>query len=426
MTLSTTDSKVIYTGSGITGPFTFTFPIYAASDLVVKRYTIADGTETTFVLNTDYTVAGSFSSTSPAGGTVTLTSTLSSSYKLIIQRVLAYTQSVDLQENDDLPANTIEKSIADRVVMLIQQVKEVIERAVVRDTSQTSQLTFPILTSNGGKALFVNAGATALEFNAVTSTSTDYSGTISAGLDASKPASPSTKDIYVATDTQKIYVCWGASTWSEYVQLSSGSVTSTKLAAQVVNALTTVTGVSTDYIMIADASDSGNVKKALASDFTYVPSSSNALSGSVVQVVNTMVSSLSTGTTTMPSDDTIPQNTEGDEYMTLSITPTNASNKLLIKVVFNYESTSADSHYVALFQDSTANALAAAQDIRGANEEGCVCFNHYMTAGTTSATTFKVRSGNAAAGTTTFNGEGGARRMGGVMASSITIMEIKA
>ena len=40
--------------------------------------------------------------------------------------------------------------------------------------------------------------------------------------------------------------------------------------------------------------------------------------------------------------------------------------------------------------------------------------------------TFKVRAGANAAGTTTFNGTGGARRMGGVAASSITITEIKA
>ena len=32
------------------------------------------------------------------------------------------------------------------------------------------------------------------------------------------------------------------------------------------------------------------------------------------------------------ADDTIPQNTEGDEYMTLSITPTSTSSKLLITV----------------------------------------------------------------------------------------------
>ena len=48
-----------------------------------------------------------------------------------------------------------------------------------------------------------------------------------------------------------------------------------------------------------------------------------------------------------------------------------------------------------------------------------------MTAGTTSSTTFKGRAGLSAAGTLSFNGFGGARRFGGVMASSITITEVQ-
>ena len=56
----------------------------------------------------------------------------------------------------------------------------------------------------------------------------------------------------------------------------------------------------------------------------------------LVQVVNTQTGAVATGTTVMPIDDTIPQNTEGDQYMTLAITPTHASNKLLIEVSGHY------------------------------------------------------------------------------------------
>jgi len=55
--------------------------------------------------------------------------------------------------------------------------------------------------------------------------------------------------------------------------------------------------------------------------------------GKVLQVVNVTDSAVATGTTQMPSDDTIPQNTEGNELMTLAITPTNSSNILLIQGV---------------------------------------------------------------------------------------------
>ena len=151
--------------------------------------------------------------------------------------------------------------------------------------------------------------------------------------------------------------------------------------------------------------------------------------GSSVQIVNTQTGAVATGTTVIPKDDTIPQNTEGDEYMTLAITPTNASNKLKIDVCINVCGGNTAAFMVAaLFQDSTAGALASAFSVATpstANLPSTIYFTHYMTAGTTSSTTFKVRAGIEQAGTTTFNGTSGARLYGGTLASSITITEIK-
>ena len=151
-------------------------------------------------------------------------------------------------------------------------------------------------------------------------------------------------------------------------------------------------------------------------------------SGGVVQIVNTQDGAVSTGTTTLPADDTIPQNTEGDEYMTLAVTPTSASNKLKIDVVFNYSHNNYnDVTTVALFQDSTAAAIAAAGSEHAAtiNLPGQVIFTYWMTAGTTSSTTFKVRAGTTGGSATlTFNGSNASRRYGGVGYSSITITEI--
>lgn len=148
-------------------------------------------------------------------------------------------------------------------------------------------------------------------------------------------------------------------------------------------------------------------------------------SGKLVQIVNTQTGAVATGTTAIPIDDTIPQNTEGDQYMSLAITPASAANTLKIEVVWNgTNSGGANTLVVALFQDSTANALACASRFIGtAGALGQLIFTYYMTAGTTSATTFKVRAG-ANAGTTTFNGAAGARYFGGVFISSITITEI--
>jgi hypothetical protein len=146
--------------------------------------------------------------------------------------------------------------------------------------------------------------------------------------------------------------------------------------------------------------------------------------GKTVQQVNTQTGAVATGTTIIPQDDTIPQNTEGDEYMTLSITPKNASNILFIQVDVLLSNSASNALSACLFQDSTANALASTIDFQTtATGVSLLSFNYTMTAGTTSATTFKVRAGGSGAGTTTFNGSGGARLHGGVLTSSITITE---
>ena len=173
-------------------------------------------------------------------------------------------------------------------------------------------------------------------------------------------------------------------------------------------------------------SDGTNWWEIARSPNSFTPTAANALAGSIVQVVNTQTGAVATGTTAMPVDDTVPQSTEGDEYMTLAITPTNTNNKLKIEVLFNYAHSAAVNIGLGLFQDSTASALAATQAVEiSGNNTWQMSLTHYMTAGTTSATTFKVRAGGTTGSTLTFNGHSGGRIFGGVMASSITIEEIK-
>ena len=151
-----------------------------------------------------------------------------------------------------------------------------------------------------------------------------------------------------------------------------------------------------------------------------------AAGGICVQVVNTQTGAGATGTTAMPGDDTIPQITEGDEYMTLAFTPGATANILVIQVTMIASTNQADTPTVALFQDSTAGALACAVDwIGDANGVAVMTFTHKMTAGTTSETTFSVRAGGTS-GTFFFNGWSASRQLGGNLASSITIKEYTA
>jgi hypothetical protein len=151
---------------------------------------------------------------------------------------------------------------------------------------------------------------------------------------------------------------------------------------------------------------------------------STVSSGTVLQVVNYQTGALATGGTAIPQDDTIPQITEGNEYMTLAITPRSATSLLLVEVVCVSSPSGADWITVALFQDAIANALAATITyFAGANEAAPLDLIYSATSGSTTARTFRVRGGTASS-TFTFNGANSARRMGGVCSSSITITEV--
>jgi hypothetical protein len=172
----------------------------------------------------------------------------------------------------------------------------------------------------------------------------------------------------------------------------------------------------------------GTAGQVLTSGGAGVAPTMQDAAGAIVQVVSGGTSAVITTTTIMPNDDTIPQNTEGGEVMTLAITPTSATNKLLIEAVtYMTKDTSDQAGVTALFQDTTAGALAAAGTTPSTANNMTTCYiTHYMTAGTTSATTFKLRGGSANAGTVTWNGQSGGRYFGGVSATRMTITEIKA
>lgn len=110
-------------------------------------------------------------------------------------------------------------------------------------------------------------------------------------------------------------------------------------------------------------------------------------------VVATTSTPANTGTA-IPLDNTIPQNTEGAQAMSVTITPTSATSTLEITFV-GFFSHSAGAHVtVALFQDSTANALTTTSTyINTAAVLSTIPLRYTMTAGTTSATTFKIRYG---------------------------------
>lgn len=215
--------------------------------------------------------------------------------------------------------------------------------------------------------------------------------------------------------------------------INSPTITNATISADTLSGFTTsnngtIYGMSVTGGLLASAAIAGQVNTAAiassAVDYTKVAT------GFVVQVATTNYSAVATGTTILPYDDTIPQNTEGDQYMTQAITPKSATNHLLIEATCYITNSFAGTQDLsaALFQDTTANAIAVGffTNSGGAGFVSGIKITYDMVAGTTSSTTFKVRAGASQAGTTTFNGAGGNRRFGGITISNIKITEYKA
>ena len=151
----------------------------------------------------------------------------------------------------------------------------------------------------------------------------------------------------------------------------------------------------------------------------------SGLGRTLVQKVRTDTGAMATGTTTVPHDDTIMQNTEGDQYLSQAITPVTAGNLLHIKAQLHLSCSATNWIIAGLFVDSTANALTVAYFIPTwtATAGGILTIDWWATAAGTSATTFKIRAGPQFASTVTFNGDGAVAQFGGVLNSFLEITE---
>jgi hypothetical protein len=171
----------------------------------------------------------------------------------------------------------------------------------------------------------------------------------------------------------------------------------------------------------------GSSGQVLTSAGAGSPPTFAALSGlgKTLQIVYAETTAASTGTTVMVNDDTIPQKTEGIEAITLAITPVSSTSRLVITGTVHFTNTAAGQRMWALFKDDGANAIwaGAKYDGDGTQLMGQIHFTE-ISANTTERT-YKVRGGNAASGTNTFNGVSGARKYGAIPKTNLVITEIE-
>jgi|694.fasta_scaffold04313_12 hypothetical protein len=134
MTISSTTVRNSYSGDNSTTTFSYTFKIFADSDIqVIIRST--DGTETIKTITTHYTVTGAGAS---GGGSVIFTSgnIPTSTQTVVLRRNIPQTQAIDYIANDPFPAESHEEGL-DRATMAIQQLQEEVTRSLKLSKTNT-------------------------------------------------------------------------------------------------------------------------------------------------------------------------------------------------------------------------------------------------------------------------------------------------
>ena len=150
---------------------------------------------------------------------------------------------------------------------------------------------------------------------------------------------------------------------------------------------------------------------------------------SLVAISSTTLTTKSNITATIPKDDTIPTSSEGTEIITVSHTPRETTHTLVIDVVIHYAVDTVGRQAIfSLFKDAESSAMSVfCGQAPGASAELADVFTvtsrHIVTAGTTSAITFKLRGGMELGTTLSINGTSSTRLFGGALISSITVRE---
>ena len=160
MTISSTTTKLSYTGNGSTTTFPVTFSFFgsgATSELIVIERVIATGAETTKTYSTHYTISGGNGST----GTVIAGSAPADTVQWHIRRNTTQTQGTDYVENDAFPASSHEEAL-DRLTMINQEQETDLNQAFKYPDTYTGGASTTMPEPVGGAHVVFNADGTAL------------------------------------------------------------------------------------------------------------------------------------------------------------------------------------------------------------------------------------------------------------------------
>lgn len=135
-----------YTATAAQATFDYDFPIFDQTHLVVEQTLASDGSTSTLLLTTDYTVSGVGDAT---GGAITIVTpaNINANDIITIERDVPIARSSDYITGGDFKAVTVNKDI-DLIIMMLQELELDLQRSVaLASEDTTASLTLPIASA---------------------------------------------------------------------------------------------------------------------------------------------------------------------------------------------------------------------------------------------------------------------------------------
>jgi hypothetical protein len=289
MTISSTTVKNSYNGDGSTTTFSYTFKIFADSDLQVIIRNNTTATETVKTLTTHYTITGAGSA---SGGSVIFTAgnIPASGETVVLRRAVPQTQAIDYIANDPFPAESHEEGL-DRAMMTLQQVQEEVTRSIKLSRTNTMTSTeFTIgASARAGKFLSFDSNGELVVSQEVGT----YQGNWSAGT------TYAARDIVKDSSNNNIYLCNTGHTSSGTTPLSSNAdIAKWDLIVDAASATASASAAATSATNAANsATASANSASAAATSESNAATSESNASTSATNAANSATSASNSATT---------------------------------------------------------------------------------------------------------------------------------
>tara|TARA_R110002072_G_scaffold25792_2_gene86196 strand:- start:110 stop:1555 length:1446 start_codon:yes stop_codon:yes gene_type:complete len=266
MTVSSTTTKVSYTGNGSTTVFAYTFKIFVAADIKVYVDNVLKS------LTTHYTLSGVESA---SGGNVTFTTgnTPAASTKVVFTRDIARTQLTDYVENDTFPAETHEAAL-DKLTFILQELDNTVTGDIFRFAES--------VTDAGTVTITLNAATRASKLLAFDASgdlqATQEIGTYTGNWAAS--TAYALRDLIKDTSNNNIYICTVAHTssgsqpissnadvakWALIVDAASATTSASAAATSATAAATSATAAATSATASASSASTASTQASNAS-----------------------------------------------------------------------------------------------------------------------------------------------------------------